>query len=143
MFLLPPFLRQFFIKKQKDAPPRTYLSDDQLLVRIKQIAVDEQRPEQDVYDEILKAAAEAVQHKKEYAAIWDTLSGREQQVTALLCLGYRSYEIADMLYVSYETVRSHSKHVYAKFGLNRKQLCLALQDWNFQEWLESSDLGGK
>ena len=84
--------------------------------------------------------ARQVISQDEYASLWNSLSQREQQVTALTCLGYRSYEIADMLGVSYETVRTHSKHVYAKFGLNRKELRQALKDWDFQGWLEISQI---
>lgn len=139
MFLLPPFLQQFLAKRQKGKKPRIYLRDEQLVVRVKQIAVGQQRAEQEVYDDIFAAGMKVLQDKDELAGIWDTLSQREQQVTALTCLGYRSYEIAGMLGVSYETVRTHSKHVYAKFGLGRKELRLALKDWDFQDWLHSVD----
>ncbi len=140
MFLLPPFLRQFLAKKQKEEAPRIYLRDEQLVVRVKRIAVDQRRLEQDIYDDILEAGVDALQTKDQYAATWDALSRREQQVAALTCLGYRSYEIADMLGISYETVRTHSKHIYAKFGLNRKELRLALKGWGFEEWLERDDI---
>ena len=117
-----------------------FLRDEQLVVRVKKIAIDQRRREQEVYKDIIDAGMKALQVKDGYPGIWDNLSGREQQVTALTCLGYRSYEIADMLGVSYETVRTHSKHIYAKFGLNRKQLRLALKDWDFQEWLDSCQI---
>jgi DNA-binding CsgD family transcriptional regulator len=139
MFLLPPFLRQFFGKRPKGKKPRVFLKDEQLVIRLKKIAIDQRRAEQEVYDDIIEAGMKVLQDKDEYAGIWDTLSQREQQVTALTCLGYRSYEIAGMLGISYETVRTHSKHVYAKFGLNRKELRLALKDWDFKEWLESME----
>ena len=76
----------------------------------------------------------ALGDKNRYEEIWTLLSRREQEVTALICLGYRSYEIASTLGISYETVRSHSKHVYAKFGLNRKALRLTLAGWDFESW---------
>ncbi len=139
MFLLPPFLRQFLAERQKEKGPRIFLKDEQLVVRVRKIAVDQRRAEQEVYDDILEAGMEALQVRDQYASLWNSLSQREQQVTALTCLGYRSYEIADMLGISYETVRTHSKHVYAKFGLNRKELRLALKDWDFQEWLKHGE----
>ncbi len=138
MFLLPPFLRQFFQKRRKQEGSRLFFRDEQLVVRVKEIAVGQRRREQEVYKDIIEAGMKAVQDKDEYAGIWDSLSGREQQVTALTCLGYRSYEIAGMLGVSYETIRTHSKHIYAKFGLNRKELRLALKDWDFRGWLEDT-----
>jgi DNA-binding CsgD family transcriptional regulator len=48
--------------------------------------------------------------------------------------------MADMLGISYETVRTHSKHVYVKFGLSKKELLLALRDWDFQAWLETDQI---
>jgi hypothetical protein len=128
MFLLPPFLRQYFRKSQKRQTRRVFFKDDQLAVRLKEMAVGQQRGEQDVYEDIIAAGMRVLEDKDEYAGIWDALSQREQQVTALTCLGYRSYEIADMLGISYDTVRTHSKHVYAKFGLNRMN-CAVLKDW--------------
>ena len=136
MFLLPPFFRQFLKRWRKRSKPRIFLHDEQLVTHVRQLAVDQQRLEQDVYDEILQAGVKVLQDQDRYAAVWDSLSQREQQVTALTCLGYRSYEIADSLGISYDTVRTHSKHIYAKFALNRKQLRLALQDWDFQAWLD-------
>ncbi len=142
MFLLPPFLRQFIERVRQHDKPRIFLRDDQLVLRLQKIAVDQRRPEQEVYDDVFEAGMQAIQVRDEYADLWDTLSQREQQVTALICLGYRSYEIADMLGISYETVRTHSKHIYAKFGMGRKQLRLALKDWEFQRWLESENGAG-
>ena len=138
MSLLPPFLRQLFGKNRKQTDSRVFFRDEQLVVQLKKIATDQQRGEQEVYRDIIAAGMKVLQDKDEYADVWDALSQREQQVTALTCLGYRSYEIADMLGISYDTVRTHSKHVYAKFGLNRDELCRALEDWDFQEWLESN-----
>ncbi len=140
MFLLPPFLRQFLGKRQNPQDTRVFFKDELLVVRVKEMAVGQRRGEQEVYDDIMEAGMKVIQGQDEYASLWNSLSQREQQVTALTCLGYRSYEIADMLGVSYETVRTHSKHVYAKFGLNRKELRQALKDWDFQGWLETSQI---
>jgi DNA-binding CsgD family transcriptional regulator len=78
----------------------------------------------------------ALNETRKYEEVWSRLSVREQQVTALTCLGFRSYEIAVALGVSYETVRSHSKHIYAKFGLGRNELLHALRQWDFDNWWE-------
>jgi DNA-binding CsgD family transcriptional regulator len=116
------------------------LRDEQVVVKVKEIAVDQQRGEQEVYDDIIKAGMKVLRDKDQYAGIWDSLSHREQQVTALTCLGHRSYEMADMLGISYDTVRTHSRHIYGKFSLNRKELRLALQDWDFRDWLETNQM---
>ncbi len=136
MFLLPPFLRQFLTRKLKQRKLRAYHHDEQLLVHVRKVAGEQQRLEQEVYDDILQAGMKVLQDHDRYTDVWASLSQREQQVAALTCLGYRSYEIADMLGVSYDTVRTHSKHIYAKFGLNRQQLRIALQDWDFHDWAD-------
>jgi len=136
MFLLPPFFRQFLRQRRKGKRSRVFLHDEQLVVHVRKIADDQQRLEQEVYDDILQAGMKVLEDQDRFAAVWDSLSKREQQVTALTCLGYRSYEIADALGISYDTVRTHSKHIYAKFDLNRKELRLALQDWDFHDWLD-------
>ena len=98
---------------------RGVFSKNEHLVRtVREMAVSQRRAESDVYNDILESGMKALSDKHKYEETWGLLSERERQVTALTCLGYRSYEIAVALGVSYETVRSHSKHIYAKFGLN-------------------------
>lgn len=66
-----------------------------------------------------------------------SLSSIEQEIVALLCLDHSSYQIADKLNVSYDTVRYHSKNIYRKFGMGRGELRQALRKWNFLEWVNS------
>jgi DNA-binding CsgD family transcriptional regulator len=134
MFLLPPRLRELLDKRPKGRLPRVYSRDEQLVLKVRELALSQQRGEQEVYDDLIQSGMQVLEDKDKYEELWVSLSQREQQVTALTCLGYRSYEIAGALGISYETVRTHSKHVYAKFGLNRKELRLALKRWNFEEW---------
>ncbi len=134
MFLLPPRLRHLLEKRQEGPDSRVFSKDEQLVQKVRAMAVSQQRREQEVYNDIIESGMKVLSDKDKYEDIWSSLSAREQQVTALTCLGYRSYEIAGALGISYETVRTHSKHIYAKFGLNRKELRLALSRWNLEEW---------
>jgi DNA-binding CsgD family transcriptional regulator len=140
MFLLPPRLRDVIEKRQKGLRRRAFLREEQLVKTVREMAVSQRRAEQDVYDDIIESGMNALSDKQKYEDIWATLSPREQEVTALTCLGYRSYEIAGALSISYETVRTHSKHIYAKFSLNRKELRLALTRWNFEAWWEDHQI---
>jgi DNA-binding CsgD family transcriptional regulator len=137
MFLLPPHLRDLIEKKEKGPAARAFFRNDLLVRKVRELAVSQRRAEQEVYDDIIESGMKALSEKDKYEEIWTSLTAREQQVTALLCMGYRSSEIAARLGVSYETIRSHSKHVYAKFGLNRKALSAALERWDFESWWES------
>jgi DNA-binding CsgD family transcriptional regulator len=44
------------------------------------------------------------------------LSIREIEILGLIMQGYTNHEIADKLFISYETVRSHRKNILAKTG---------------------------
>lgn len=49
------------------------------------------------------------------------LSEREMQVAVLLYRGYTAKRIADSLYVSESTVKTHISHIYSKIGIHSKQ----------------------
>jgi len=77
-----------------------------------------------------------VQAETDY--IWDTLTQREQQVTALTCLGYTNQEIADRLVISVNTVRSHIRNILEKYRVSSKaDLRLTMSGWDFHPWLEA------
>ena len=70
---------------------------------------------------------------------WDSLSHREQQVVALICLGYRNYQIAETLVIAPETVKTHLQNIFAKFNLrSSKELRLVLKEWDFAKWWEQN-----
>jgi DNA-binding CsgD family transcriptional regulator len=139
MFLLPRRLRRFLEKKRKGRNSRVFKLDGQSAMTLISIAEQQRRPKEDVYAEVIRAGIHKVlAGNVDYAKKWDLLTPREQEVTALICLGYRSDQMAEILAVSYDTVRSHSKHIYEKFSLSRKELRQALQDWNFMEWWKNT-----
>ena len=136
MFLLPPLVRNLFARRPKGTVRGVFSKDARLRQKVREIAASQKRAEQEVFADIIESGMKALSDKDKYGEIWDSLSTREQEVTSLICLRYRSYEIAAALGISYETVRSHSKHVYAKFGLSRKELQRTLANWNFEAWWE-------
>jgi DNA-binding NarL/FixJ family response regulator len=48
------------------------------------------------------------------------LSERESEVLALITQGLRNHEIAESLYLSVDTVKSHVKAVYRKLGVRNR-----------------------
>lgn len=54
------------------------------------------------------------------------LTSREVEVLQLLCKGRSKSYIAESLFISENTVRSHSKHIYAKLDVHSKQEILDL-----------------
>ena len=134
MFLLPPRLREMLEKKRLRFRSGVFARDDPLGHTVREMALSQRRAVHEVYHDLIESGMKALSETRKNEEIWALLSEREKQVTALICLDYRSYEIAIALGVSYETVRSHSKHIYAKFGLGRKELRHALRQWDFENW---------
>jgi DNA-binding CsgD family transcriptional regulator len=63
---------------------------------------------------------------------WQTLTRREKQVVALICMGHSTREVATRLDTSTSTIRSHLSHAMGKFGVHyRDPLCAWLADWDF------------
>lgn len=56
------------------------------------------------------------------------LSKREQDVLRLLMRGYSTQAIADSLFISINTVKSHISHIHRKMGVNSKQEIIELCD---------------
>lgn len=56
------------------------------------------------------------------------LSEREAEILALLAQGFRYQDIADQLFISFGTVRTHIYNIYAKMHVNNKTS--AILKWN-------------
>ncbi len=55
----------------------------------------------------------------------EILSGRENDVLAQLVAGYSNREIANRLFVSENTVKTHLNNIYSKLGVNRRSQAIA------------------
>lgn len=69
----------------------------------------------------------------------DALSEREREIVALIARGLQNYEIAIVLTVSVETVKSHVKHVLAKLQARNRSHAAAM--WATQS-IHEEDLAG-
>jgi DNA-binding CsgD family transcriptional regulator len=138
MFLLPPRLRRLLKRKKRASASRVYSSDEALVKSVREIAQQQGRLEEEVLADFARSGRDQFFKDDEAEARWDSLSGREQEVTALACLGYRNYEIAGILGIAPETVKTHLQNIFNKFGLrSRKELRLVLNKWQFAEWWNS------
>jgi DNA-binding NarL/FixJ family response regulator len=52
--------------------------------------------------------------------VFQTLSKREQEILSLLSKGFRYKEIAQRLFVSIETIRTHVRNIYEKLQVNSR-----------------------
>ena len=139
MFLLPRRLREMFQKKKGEDEPRIFLKDEEIVTLVRKVAQQQGRSEEEVMTDFTKAGWDQLQQENEMMERWDSLSQRERQVVALICLGYRNYQIAEKLVIAPETVKTHLQNIFAKFNLrSSKELRFALKDWNFSEWWEKN-----
>lgn len=137
MFLLPARLRKWFQKK-KETDARIFHADQELLSAIQEAAQEQGRTEEEVWRDFVKAGHDQYLQTSELETCWDSLSEREQEVTALACMGSRNYEIAETLGISHETVKTHLQNIFTKFDIrSRNELRRVLKDWQFQEWWDS------
>ena len=139
MFLLPRRLRQLWAKKNGNDESRIFLQDEEIITVVRKAAKEQGRSEEAIIADLTKAGWDQIQQDAEITDRWDSLSQREQQVVALICLGYRNYQIAEILVIAPETVKTHLQNIFAKFNLrSSKELRLVLDGWTFAEWWEQN-----
>ncbi len=114
--------------------------DEELLHALGKLAQQEQRSEEEVAVRLL--ASSLAVHDQAAANIrhWEELSDREKEVVALVCLRYTNRQIAGILHLSPETVKTHVQHSLHKFGIRTKEeLRILLTHWDFSEWDQGQD----
>ena len=137
MSLLKRLIYYLLQKKPEAEETRVFLQDEELIAVIKDVAEQQGRAEEDLIADFTKVGLNQFLTQNEMETRWSSLSHREQQVVALICLGYRNYEIAEILTIAPETVKTHLQRAFDKFNLrSSKELRLALKNWDFREWWE-------
>lgn len=127
----------YLIGKRSTPGPRTYRFDasDSLQVTLSTIAKDEGRPESDLIPELLNAGLTQYVSNERVWKKWETLSPREKDVAALVCLGYTNREIGARLSISSETVKDRLETALKKFNFTKRtELRDLLSIWDFSEW---------
>jgi DNA-binding NarL/FixJ family response regulator len=91
--------------------------------------------EQLATDLLTKAIHEYYQATTDKVHLWESLSERQQQVAALVCLRYTNDQIAKKLHISPYTVKTHVSDILRKFNVrSRYQLGYMLRRWNFSSF---------
>ena len=135
------WLRSILNRKEKpssrfnlDIPERPIQIEHRAITGpLHEIAEQEQRSVEEIANAFLSHALEEYEHLDEKLAKWNSLSSREQEVAALACMGYTNQDIADKLFISPNTVKTHIRNIQQKFNVRSKeQLRQALGDWDFR-----------
>ena len=121
----------------RDSDYRTYKLDEEIHDVIVELAQQEQRPKEEIHASLVAAALSQRNTSNENSLRWESLTPREQEVTALTCLGYTNAQIAYKLGLSPTTIKTHLRNILKKFQLHGKgELRLALKEWNFRDWIQ-------
>jgi len=114
---------------------RKFTLDASLVQYVQALAEGEQRQPEELAADLLNSGLAQRDMAQESWQRWLTLSRREQEVAALICLDYTSRQIAARLTISPDTVKTHSRNLLRKFDLHsRGELRMLLVDWDFRAW---------
>ena len=118
-----------------EAGKRSFALEASLRTTLLELAVQEQRPAEEVYADLLTTVLAQEQANGNLRDHWQSLSPREQDVTAFTCLGYTNRQIASKLDISQDTVKGYVRQVLVKFSLHSKdELRIRLGNWDFSKW---------
>jgi DNA-binding NarL/FixJ family response regulator len=115
---------------------RRFSLDGQLVSYLQELADHEKRTTTEVAGELLVSGAAQRSQAHENYQCWLSLSAREQEVAALICLGYTNRQIGRKLVISPQTAKAHVRNILYKFNLHSKEeLRMLLANWDFSAWL--------
>jgi DNA-binding NarL/FixJ family response regulator len=129
-------LRDLRIRSPATLP--VYFPGD-LLLALQLQAEQERRPEVELVEELLNDMLASRQIVDERILIWESLTGRQQEIVAMLCLNYTNPKIAGHLGISINAVKKHVQRVLERFAVHdRIGLRQQLAYWDFSAWPGSS-----
>jgi DNA-binding CsgD family transcriptional regulator len=86
------------------------------LTEIQQLSTDE------VLGELLETAIRGNEMDTYAMQRWQILSGQEKRVTALICAGMKTEQIAERLGIAPTTVKTHIKNIFVKYQVHDRQV---------------------
>jgi len=120
---------------RRDPKPRAFELETALQTKLVSLARQEHRTTRELQADLIEVGLVQRSIQNELVERWQSLSPREQQVTALTCLGYTNAQISACLYISIETVKTHIRNILVKFHLHGKaEIKQALEKWDFSDW---------
>lgn len=135
MYLFQRIVRTIRSRFFPDASVNSFQLDVDTLRSLNLIAEREQRTPEEIARQILDDALRSHEAQEENWLRWQSLTAREQEIAALVCLNYTTRQIASMLHISPETVKSHVERVLLKFdAADRHALRMILSGWDFSAW---------
>jgi len=108
------------IGKRPNPGPRKYALTENLQVILPELAEREGRSELDFTSDLLAAGLNEYYSRKKLLPKWATLSAREKDVARLIHKGFTNEQIANHLFLSRDTIKTHVRNILRKFGVKSK-----------------------
>lgn len=138
MYLFQRLLRaveRAFRGRPRSTPVEPFNLDVDTLRSLQWMAEREQRTPGDIATQILDDALRGNLAQEELWTRWQSLSPREQEIAALVCLNYTGRQVASRLHISPQTVKTHVERILLKFDApDRNTLRSMLSGWDFSAW---------
>jgi DNA-binding NarL/FixJ family response regulator len=114
---------------------REFNLDEDLRAVLYDLADLEKRTVDEIANDLIQQALDERLAASTTMRMWNQLTPRQQEITALVCLGYTNQQIAVRLNISPETVKSHVRAILRRFSLHsRTELSRLFANWDFKEW---------
>lgn len=130
----------YWIGLRSDPGSRYFEISESLQTSLSTLASHEGRPEQKLAQDLLAAGLTQYYSTDEIWRKWESLTAREREVVALVCLEFTNREIGARLGISPETVKTRLHNAQRKFGLHTRSelrfLLVTIARWDFNEWLK-------
>ncbi|MCE1254062.1 MAG: LuxR C-terminal-related transcriptional regulator [Anaerolineae bacterium] len=114
----------------------TLTVDSKALEALQIIAEREQRSPQEVASRLFEQAVNEQDIQVWVIQRWEQLSPRQKQITAHICQGNSTRQIAAQLHIAQTTVKSHVEIILRKFDVNNRiALRQLLVHWDLSNYL--------
>lgn len=118
MSILDLFL--ILIGKRPEPGPRKYELTENLQLLLPELAEREGRPELDFTSDLLAAGLNEYYSRKKLLPKWQSLTAREKDVAKLIHQGLTNEKIAEKLFLSRDTIKTHVRNILRKFEVKSK-----------------------
>src|SRR5215211_674080 len=126
----------YWIGLRSDPGPRKYEVTAPLQVSLRTLAKHEGRPEHELFLDTLAAGLTQYSTNDRVWKQWESLTPREQEVTAFVCLGFTNRQMGWRMGITEAGAKFHLRNVYSKLQVkNRAQLREKFAGWDFGEFL--------
>ena len=128
---LQRLLREMGLKRVK----RRYHVNLRMAEYLESMALEQARDPEEIAVGLLAEGIAKHARIEQSFEYWGRLTPREQEVVALICLGYMNKEIGEKLGIATQTVKSHVSNILRRLDFNRRgEIQRLLMDWDFSEW---------